>query len=280
VRKVVFDSCPIASIVIQSIACSLPGLQELQLIDNQKVDDLCPESFYNDLKTVADSQPRLTTLRGYAGPFNRNGITFQWIIDSPSRYTLRSLSIMFEVDSPEPFGPLLREVGPYLEHLSFEIEGTPKTHWISTDRYKEYIDLSPLTNLKSLVIRANVRTELLYHFLPQISSLSLSLVVIVMANVRWYTSYLQKHSFSDLLMQLPCLQSDCTRIVFANDPIDPSKLVGDVLESEEETAGIQTVEVLKTYLDKELSASPSSLQYEVMSFSEASALATARPIDM
>jgi len=186
---------------------------------------------------------------------------------------------MFEIDSPEPFGLLLREVGPYLEHLSFEVEGTPGTHSIATDLYKEHIDLSLLTRLKSLVIRANVRSKLLYHFLPQISSECLSLLVIVMSNIRWYKKHFSKHSFSDLLMQSPYFHNGRTQIVFANDPLSPSA-VADISDSDEELEGIQTVDVLKAYLEKVLSVSQPSVQYEVMSFPEASRLTTARPIDM
>jgi len=72
---------------------------------------------------------------------------YEWIISSPYRNNIRSLSLMLEIDPPEPHGQLLRELGPLLEHLSLEIEGTSDSHWLQTDEYIKEVDLRPLKKL-------------------------------------------------------------------------------------------------------------------------------------
>lgn len=291
VVKLTLDNCVLAPVVFQSMARSLLGLQELLMIDLMQ--DVSPDASHDNLQTAAvDSRPRLQSLSCYAGPWNRTDISLEWIINSPSRYMLRSLSIMFEIDDPEPFGLLLREVGPHLQHLSFEVEGTPLEHWVASSRHQQHINLSMLTNLKTLVIRANVRAKLLYHFIPQISSPSLSLLVVVMSNIECYARYFKRHSFPDLFERISHVHSNRTRIVFANDPISHTIYVpvhenieeqgeNEEEQHDEENYGVpQTADMLESYLDRVFSASMSSVQYEVMSFCEASKLETARPIDM
>jgi len=256
------------------------------MVDNIYRGPKCYKEFQEELTVIATSRPSLQAFTCYAGPRIIHSLSLQWLVDSPSPQSLHSLSIMFKIDAPKPFGPLLHEAGPSLEHLSLEVEGTPMTHWIGSNRYEHDIDLSQLKNLKSLLIRANVDPgTLLYHWLPQIPSTSLSLLVIVLSNIHWCKKYFAERNLPALFDHLPYLRSDRTRIVFANDPLDLSH--ESISEDEEEEAAvvaeravIQTVDMLKSYLDEVFGASGSSFQYEVMNLSEASRLGTALPIDL
>lgn len=154
--------------------------------------------------------------------------------------------------------------------------------------YIKEIDLRPLKKLQFLRIRARVHPDLLNHLLPQISSPSLSLLVVAFGKLtRRYRPFFdgepwkaQLHKYARLFALSPVLRS-VNRVVFANDLAPPPKYVAeeDAETSGEEEVERQTVNMLRWYLDEAFEGEMCSLKYEVMSFADAKRLGGAVPIE-
>lgn len=280
-HTLLLDSCKLPPLLIEAFAYLLPNLRHYHTIDNSYLDnsdfdfgpvdeeDSVPSTLKTELNRLAKTRPTLTTFSCYAGPSIRYDISLKWLLTTPTIIKtkmeagagaggyggLTSLSIMFEIDAPEPFREVLEAVGPRLEHLSLEVEGTPYSHWIGTQGYETSLPLAPLTSLRTLLIRANVDPSiLLSHFLSQLTSPHLSLLVIVLTNIRWLKTYFPqgegevegeegRKSIVDVLERCPAVMRGVslsnirqgedgeqgkggeearqqTRIIFANDPLE------------------------------------------------------------
>lgn len=305
VKEVMMDSCIIGTSVIKTFVGAIPNLDNFLLVDPHPHNGNEDARWDDKVTNRPLEGPRLRSFTCYAGPMTRDTLSLQWLLDTPSVKSLRSLSIMFEIDAPGPFQKLLETVGPQLEHLSLEIEGTPLTHWIGYDRYKS-LSLASFTSLKSFVIRANIDPcTLLNYFLSQLSPsthTSLSLIVVILSNIGWtkrfFTTPEGRNTLPDLFDNAPILRSKDVRVVFVNDPLPMSDFArrdiihefGDEFSKKE----VQTTQMLKAYLDVTLGGLASGaamvgraskdegslVRYEVMDRAEAAELRIAKPIEL
>jgi len=171
--------CQFNTISIPEFLCCFPALTSLSLHDTADSQGVSTDRTQNTSGSpwstigTTPTPPALYHLSDYSLRV-RKPVLSQWLLSTPSRRSLRSLSLRIQYQSgfsTDRVNSFFQEVGSRLRHL--QISWAPTSRYMVTQRINKWIasnvDLSPLTALKTLRIRRPITPTLfpLLMSLPQ-----------------------------------------------------------------------------------------------------------------